>query len=332
FLNLKPYSTFEEWNPRKEIADAARRLYRHPDNLELYVGLQAEDSKKVAPGAGLCPGYTMSRAILADAVALVRGDRFLTNDFTAYNLTAWGIQDCTRDPKNSANGGVLGKLLGRCLPNHFPVDSSYTNFPFVVPTEMKKFLTDVEKADGYTFTRPEPKKPVAPFKSYSEVTSALAGNALASTVPHNASIVLFGDGYLKTYNNAAANLKDRNLIRNAFLPNDVVKKKHISFLERTTALLLQEKSFSLVGDKKMSVNIVRDVINILPVYFISEYVLGLNLKTPYNPHGDALDQEVYLKFKEIYEFLFIDIAEPSTKVAKGPIVLDFAQSFQDYVQ
>lgn len=34
------------------------------------------------PGAGLCPGYTISRAILADAVALTRGDRFYTVDFT----------------------------------------------------------------------------------------------------------------------------------------------------------------------------------------------------------------------------------------------------------
>jgi linoleate 10R-lipoxygenase len=46
------------------------------------VGLQAEEAKKPGPGAGLCPGYTISRAILADAVCLTRGDRFLTTDFT----------------------------------------------------------------------------------------------------------------------------------------------------------------------------------------------------------------------------------------------------------
>ncbi|KAG9022010.1 hypothetical protein FS837_006799, partial [Tulasnella sp. UAMH 9824] len=157
------------------------RLYRHPDNIELYVGLQAEDSKKVVPGAGLCPGFTMSRAILADAVALVRGDRFLTNDFTAYNLTAWGMQDCSRDPRNSANGGVLGKLLGRCLPNHFPVDSSYTNFPFIVPSKMKEFLTTVGTAGQYTFTRPVPSRPVVPVTKFHEVTAALASPGLAAT-------------------------------------------------------------------------------------------------------------------------------------------------------
>jgi linoleate 10R-lipoxygenase len=58
FLGLKPYSTFEEWNPDRKIADAARKLYRVPENIELYVGLVAEDSKKVGPGAGLCPSCT----------------------------------------------------------------------------------------------------------------------------------------------------------------------------------------------------------------------------------------------------------------------------------
>lgn len=58
FLGLKPYSTFEEWNPDPKIADAARKLYRDPNHLELYVGLVAEQSKDVGPGAGLCPSCT----------------------------------------------------------------------------------------------------------------------------------------------------------------------------------------------------------------------------------------------------------------------------------
>lgn len=31
------FQTFEEWNPDSQIAGAARRLYGHVDNLELYV-------------------------------------------------------------------------------------------------------------------------------------------------------------------------------------------------------------------------------------------------------------------------------------------------------
>lgn len=100
------YTSFEEWNPDPEISNAAQALYLHIDNLELYVrrlslevgtgleglvfpwyrflqvGMQAEETKEPGPGCGLCPGYTVSRAILADAIALTRGDRFFTTDFT----------------------------------------------------------------------------------------------------------------------------------------------------------------------------------------------------------------------------------------------------------
>jgi hypothetical protein len=53
---LIAYESFLEWNSDKEIAEAAERLYSTIDNLELYVGLQAEEAKKPVEGAGLCPG------------------------------------------------------------------------------------------------------------------------------------------------------------------------------------------------------------------------------------------------------------------------------------
>ena len=79
-------------------------MYKDINNLELHVGLQAEEAKPVMPGAGLCPGYTISRTILADAVALVRGDRFMCNDNTRACtastpnmriLTTWTLQPRT---------------------------------------------------------------------------------------------------------------------------------------------------------------------------------------------------------------------------------------------
>lgn len=50
FLGLKQFATFEEWNPDPEIAQAARQLYGHIDNLELYPGLQAEVSSRGVRG------------------------------------------------------------------------------------------------------------------------------------------------------------------------------------------------------------------------------------------------------------------------------------------
>lgn len=79
FFGLKEYSTFEEINSDPYVVDQLRNLYEHPDYVELYPGIVSEDPKKpMVPGAGICPTYTLSRAILSDAVALVRGDRFYT--------------------------------------------------------------------------------------------------------------------------------------------------------------------------------------------------------------------------------------------------------------
>jgi hypothetical protein len=66
-------------------------LYEHPDDIELYPGLVCEDAKRpLEPGSGLCPGFTTSFAVLSDAVALVRGDRFYTIDYNVATLTRFG--------------------------------------------------------------------------------------------------------------------------------------------------------------------------------------------------------------------------------------------------
>ena len=51
-----------------------------PNSVIRQVGLMCEESKQPGVGAGLRPGYTISRAVLTDPVCLTRGDRFLTTD------------------------------------------------------------------------------------------------------------------------------------------------------------------------------------------------------------------------------------------------------------
>ena len=158
---------------------AAEALYHDIENLELYVGMQAEEAKLPGPGAGLCPGYTMSRAILADAVSLTRGDRFMTTEltrtwvelcsdvvtltvFTAQNLTSWGYEDCQFNTEAHAYGGhgMLTKLLFRTLPVFYPNDSVYAHFPFIVPSHMKAAMSKKTSSDvvnQYRWTRPDSK-------------------------------------------------------------------------------------------------------------------------------------------------------------------------------
>ena len=66
-------------NPDPEIANLLQNLYTHPDMVELYPGLFIENSKpRMDAGCGICPPYSVGRAILSDAVTLVRSDRFYT--------------------------------------------------------------------------------------------------------------------------------------------------------------------------------------------------------------------------------------------------------------
>ncbi|EOR01023.1 hypothetical protein E3P92_01871 [Wallemia ichthyophaga] len=151
-MSLTTFKSFEEWNSDKEVAQAARELYGHIDNLELYPGLLAEEQKPPIEGSGLCPGFTVSRAILSDAVSLVRSDRFLTNDCTPKALTTWGFNYIQPDNENKAFGGMLVTLLANTLPNTLSPDSVYALFPFNTPETMKKNLSNLNIDDEYKFT------------------------------------------------------------------------------------------------------------------------------------------------------------------------------------
>jgi linoleate 8R-lipoxygenase/9,12-octadecadienoate 8-hydroperoxide 8R-isomerase len=79
FMDLTPHKSFQDINPDPEVQAAMKSLYKEPDFVELYPGVIFEEAKKpVYPGSGLCAGFTITRAILSDAVSLTRGDRFYT--------------------------------------------------------------------------------------------------------------------------------------------------------------------------------------------------------------------------------------------------------------
>jgi linoleate 10R-lipoxygenase len=155
-MGLKKFDSFEEWNNDPAIANAARLLYQHIDRLELYPGLQAEQILELHYGSGFCCGYTTMRAILADAISLVRGDRFYTTDFTPGNLTSWGFNDVQAIDDNGGFGACLPKLLLRHLPNNYTWNSVYGLFPFFTPGAMKANLTKLGIVDKYDLSKPKP--------------------------------------------------------------------------------------------------------------------------------------------------------------------------------
>ncbi|KAH9942693.1 heme peroxidase [Amylocystis lapponica] len=282
FMGLKPYATFKEWNPDPTIYTAAESLYHDIDNLELHVGLQAEEAKTPMPGAGLCPGYTISRAILADAVCLTRGDRFLTVDFTPFNLTAWGYQDCMVDTQDGSYGGMLTKLLFRTLPRHYPAGSAYAHFPLMVPSTMRQYLAKLPDSpvDEYTWSRPVP--PVAngttaPGELYEEHLKTILKGVVPARLP-----------------------VQRVIFANVEVP------RWADAFGKITQHLLHSKAVEHVGSSTRYINIVRDVASLVPVYWLANDIVGLSLKTPENPRGEIREHELVEICQDIANYVFVN--------------------------
>ena len=107
------------------------------------------------PGSGVCPGQTTGRGILDDAVALVRGDRFLTYDFNSNTLTNWGVSKLA-DLPGGTYGGILAKLLFNGLPGEFTGTSPYALLPFYTPGAVKDILAGNKVLAKYDIKRPAP--------------------------------------------------------------------------------------------------------------------------------------------------------------------------------
>ncbi len=149
-LKLKKYQSFEELNP--ELAERLAKLYKTIDDVELYPGLLCEQKKPGVDGSGLCPNYTTGFAILSDAVALVRGDRFHSKDATYFNLTNFGMED-SQSVDTIDYGTLIGrKLIARHLGSVYTQNNVYATFPFTLPNETWKNLGD--KRTKYDFTVP----------------------------------------------------------------------------------------------------------------------------------------------------------------------------------
>jgi len=317
FLGLKTYTTFEEWNPDEKVAAAAEKLYGHIDNLELYVGLQAEATKPVVEGAGLCPGYTVSRAILSDAIALTRGDRFFTEDFTPFNMTSWGFADCQRDPNGWGFGSTLGRLFLRTLPNDYDEKSVYTWFPLMHPDAMKTNLKELGKLDDYSLERPKTRVPATTVSGYVEVGQVLRdAEIFTSASEHRASEVIKGKGFFSATANAAQVQKE---FISALAPSPEAIEKIGQYFYKKTTELVSAASCSLINTNTKSVNIVRDVLKLVPVYWAASEIAGIALKDKSHQSGVYTPQELYTMLGEIYQFVFLDVEPAKYMVLKKKV-------------
>jgi linoleate 10R-lipoxygenase len=226
----------------------------------------------------------------------------------AFNLTAWGYQDCQIDPQDGSFGGFLTKLLFRTLPDYYLTGSAYAHFPFLDPSYMKKRMmkTDPNLATKYTWTRPGPHPPSVPITTFAGVHQVLKGADFVSACDKHLfaafepilmtrEIVGFiaPSGYtIIAY--ASAQQGDRSNEKNLNAMNEAEKKLNrgatsvsqfmFSGLDLTTLAtyfsgkteeLIKSASFKHVGMDVTYIDIVKDVINLIPIHYISHELVRL---------------------------------------------------------
>ena len=308
-FGLKAHETFEDINPDPVVAKKLKNLYDSPDFVELYPGLVAEKSKPPrSPGSGICVNYTTSRAILSDAVSLVRGDRFYTSDFNGKSLTNWGFTACGYDTKID-QGCVIYKLIIGAFPEAFKGNSIYAHFPFVTPAENLVIQKRLGTAQLYDWSPPRVTPEVISIDSYDAVVKILKDKTnwkitwgdsiefLVSQPPekYGATFCVAGDDH--------ENDESRKLIMKALYPNDW-KREVKAFYQDITAKLLKKYTYQIGGAN--CVDIVRDVTILAHTHF-SASIFSLPLKTEENPRGIYTEQELSMILSVLSFAIFNDI-------------------------
>lgn len=280
YFKLKPYETFEDINPDPLIAEQLRHLYGHPDNVEIYPGVVVEAAKEAKlPGSGLCTNFTTSRAILSDAVSLVRGDRFYTIDYTPANLTNWGFNEANYDL--SINYGcVFYKLVLNAFPNNYRQNSVYAHYPLVVPEENRTILTRLKKADLYNFDEPIDRPAPATLRSF-EACKGVAGDSAAFHSIWDSQTFSADQKLQKSHQQSPV------LARN-LLANEGLQPAAAAFYKDAIASLLKSGSYQLAGHRQ--VDVVRDVFNVAHAQFVAHlFLLPLGVKGKSHDKYDESD-------------------------------------------
>lgn len=325
-FGLKPHEKFEDINSDPAVANALRQLYEHPDLVELYPGIVAEEAKDpMVPGVGITPTYTVSRVILSDAVCLVRGDRFYTTDFNPRNLTTWGYNEVNYD-LNINHGCVFYKLFLRAFPQHFRQNSVYAHYPMVIPDENQRILKSLKRESLFDFSRPKFEPPRVNITSYGGAKSVLEHQQDFMVTWHEGLSYLMGESGKKFMlsGDTQFHASQRQIMAKLlYLPG---WRNHVkTFYAQMGEQLLNEKSCTVSGPsvrqpsssangqvqgtrlcRTRMVDIIRDVGNIVHVHFAAR-VFNLPLKTASNPRGIYTEQELYGVLAMIFTTIFFDL-------------------------
>jgi hypothetical protein len=305
YLNLKPYESFEEWNPDKETARAAELLYGHIENLELYPGLMAETTKPAMPGSGVCPGQTTGRGILDDAVALVRGDRFLSYDFNPTTLTNWGFAKLDSLHPGSY-GGMFPNLLLNYIPGAWTGTSTYALLPFYTPQAAKDILKGNKVLSKYDIERPASGMDVIGIHTQ-EGCKKVFEDRENFRVMYQKAILQCTDGheFMIGWDDATRHDTRSDILHKVFF-EEGFEENVTKFFTEHVSKQIKEHSLKYTKSTKRSIDVVRDVTNIVPILWLADR-FAIPLKTKEHPHGLISTVEAFTAYLVLFMFQSFNI-------------------------
>ncbi|KAI9146726.1 Psi-producing oxygenase A [Paramyrothecium foliicola] len=301
FFGLKRYEKFSDITSDEEIAYRLEKIYTDPDMVEMYPGIMIEDTKPMRnPGAGLCPTYTVGRAVLADAITLVRSDRFLTLDYTVSNLTAWGMNEVQGDPK-TLGGSMLYKLIQRGLPGWFPYNSIAVMQPMFTKKANIEIAKELGTIDQYTLDDPRPPKIPVFITTKAGIKQILGDH---KTFPLGRDKVLSQVFNMKKdiswfmlAGNEPRNFEHRTKTTQAFGKLSNLQQTIYDLLENVGADLLKKADFQL-KEGLHQIDIIRDIAIPLNARFLAD-LCYFDLRSEENPEGTLSVAELYKSMANI---------------------------------
>ncbi|KAL0943400.1 linoleate diol synthase [Colletotrichum truncatum] len=296
FFGLKKYDTFKDINSDPDIASLLEKLYTDPDMVELYPGLMIEDIKPVRnTGSGICPTYSVGRAVLSDAVTLVRSDRFNTLDYTVSNLTAWGYNEVQQDYK-TLGGSMLYKLIQRGLPGWFPYNSIAVMQPMYTKQANERIARELGTIGHYTLDDPKPPpKPVVVYTA--AAVKQVLGNPQQFVVPWLRPLnELFVDtkkdfSWFMLAGDGPQNRQEKLNMLNAMKKVPNLHGAIHDFIERVGAQLIAKETFKM-RENLCQMDIIRDVAIPLNAQLLSD-LFYFDMRTDENPDGTLSSTDLY---------------------------------------
>ncbi|KAF4549621.1 Linoleate 10R-lipoxygenase-like protein [Elsinoe fawcettii] len=310
FFGLAPHKSFEDVNPSPIVAEQFKNLYGHPDKVELYPGLVAEQAKvpmtedEGGPvGVGISPTYTISRAVLSDAVALVRGDRFYTVDYHPKSLTNWGFTEVNYD-FTVEQGCSFYKLFIRAFPLHFKPNSIYAHQPMTIPSENRKIMQSLGRESHYSWDRPARQRSRILVQDYQAVKTVLEDTSF-KVIWGDATGYLMGEGGRKFMLSGDGSFyTGQKEAMHACLYKEKWHENVMAFYEKITLELVKRHTVKIAG--KNQLDFTRDVGNLAHVHFAAG-MFSLPLKTADNPRGIFTESELYLIMAGTFILIFFDV-------------------------